>query len=71
MGGVRVGDVITEVNGTPVRDARDVMHALQATRPGQRVTLHVVRDGRPMTIMVTPTAAAQRNQPLPGHRTSA
>jgi serine protease Do len=46
------GDVITRVQGTPVRDPEDLSERLQAFRPGQVVSIEVVRDGKRRTVRV-------------------
>ncbi|MEW5931820.1 MAG: trypsin-like peptidase domain-containing protein [Gemmatimonadota bacterium] len=43
--GVRMGDVIVAVDGQPVGDDGDLKAALLAKRPGERVTLDLVRYG--------------------------
>ena len=47
--GVRVGDLITSVNGSPVRTFDDLRHAME-TKGGKDVTLGVERDGRPLQL---------------------
>ena len=54
-----VRDLIREVNGTPlsddIDDASDELRAaIQATAPGQQVTLTVLRDGKEQDVQVTP-----------------
>ncbi len=44
--GYRLGDVITSVAGQKVEDYDDLYNALDARQPGERVKVHVVRDGR-------------------------
>ncbi|HEU0080004.1 MAG TPA: trypsin-like peptidase domain-containing protein [Longimicrobiaceae bacterium] len=43
--GIRMGDVIVAVDGQPVADDGDLKAALLAKRPGERVTLDLVRYG--------------------------
>jgi serine protease Do len=43
--GVAAGDVITEVNGTPVKDARDLAKKIGSIAPGASVKLKVVSKG--------------------------
>jgi S1-C subfamily serine protease len=47
------GDVIVAVNSTPVRQASQVASALAPLKPGDRIALHIVRDGRPLTVHAT------------------
>jgi Lon-like protease len=56
QGHLRVGDVITAVEGTPVEGATDVSRLLQRVQPGQQAEFSVRRDDR--TVQVTsPTEA--------------
>ena len=52
--GLRPGDVITAINGTPVTDTESLTVALAGMRPGQQVALSVTRqDGSTATVKVT------------------
>jgi serine protease Do len=51
--GIESGDVITSVNGTPVKDARDLAKKIGAQAPGETVKLGVVRKGAEKTVTVT------------------
>lgn len=51
--GIQAGDVITAVNGNPVRDARDLARQIGAMAPGTTVRLTVLQKGRERTISVT------------------
>jgi serine protease Do len=42
--GLQAGDVITSVNGQPVRDGADLVNPIAATPIGQSVQLHLFRD---------------------------
>lgn len=44
--GLQVGDVITELNGSPVQDATDVRNRIGLLRIGQHVEMKIVRDGK-------------------------
>lgn len=44
--GVRPGDLVTEINGRPVRSAADLEQALAALTAGQTVAFDLRRDGR-------------------------
>ncbi len=63
QGHLRVGDVITAVDGTPVEQAAEVSALLQKVEPGQPATFSVRRDGRSTTIQ-SPTTASEDD---PGH----
>lgn len=51
--GLRQGDLIVRYNNRLVDDASDLTELVRASRPGQRVTLLVQRDGSNRTIHVT------------------
>ncbi len=48
--GLRRGDVVTHVNGHPVRSSADLRNQVGLLPPGEPVELRVVRDGQPRTI---------------------
>ncbi|HEX6385773.1 MAG TPA: PDZ domain-containing protein [Anaerolineae bacterium] len=48
------GDIITAINGQPVRDWNSLLEYLELhTQVGQVVTLSVLRDGQPLEVEVT------------------
>ncbi|MCO5054401.1 Do family serine endopeptidase [Thermomonas sp.] len=51
--GVQRQDVVRSVNGQPVYDASDLPPIIGAMAPGARVSLEVVREGKPMTLTAT------------------
>jgi S1-C subfamily serine protease len=51
--GVKQGDIIVAINNTTIDSAQDVTSVLSSLRPGQVVTLHVVRGTKHLTIKVT------------------
>jgi serine protease Do len=51
--GVQAGDVITGVNGTPVKNARDLARSVATTAPDSAVKLDILRNGQPQTVTVT------------------
>src|SRR5215475_4066597 len=52
--GIKVGDVVTEVDGRPVRSLEEMQWALVG-KVGQRIPVVVQRDGHPVKLVVTPT----------------
>lgn len=51
--GIRAGDVIVEFDGERIKKAHDLPIRVARHRPGDRVTLKVIRNGKPHTITVT------------------
>jgi serine protease Do len=51
--GVLSGDVITAVNGTPVKDARELARTIGTIAPNATVKLDVIRGGQNKTISLT------------------
>src|SRR5437016_3939522 len=59
--GLKVGDVITGINGRQVSDAGHLQMIIGQERPGSKVNLELMRDGKTMTIPVTVDALHGRN----------
>ena len=51
--GIKAGDVITSVDGRPVKDARDLAKRIGAMAPGSAVKLEIVRDGKHQTLSLS------------------
>src|SRR3954471_8957733 len=51
--GFKQGDVITSYNGKAVADNNQLRNAVAATAPGTRVSVEVLRDGRPQSLQAT------------------
>jgi len=51
--GLKVGDVITEINGKKVSDAGQLQMEVGEMTPGTRIALQVVRDGKSISVPVT------------------
>ena len=51
--GMRRGDLLVELAGTPIRDIHDLMFVLRAAKPAQTSSAVVVRDGERVTLTVT------------------
>jgi serine protease Do len=74
--GVESGDVITAVNGTPVKDARELARAIGTMEPDSTAKLDILRKGESRTVSVTlgqmpnqDQAAAQTGTEQPGANT--
>jgi len=51
--GLKVGDVITELDGNKVTDAGQLQMEVGQKRPGSKIALEVMRDGRSLNLPVT------------------
>ena len=51
--GLRVGDVITTLNASPLREPTDLYIKASLVRAGEVAALDVIRDGRPLVIRAT------------------
>ena len=50
--GLRTGDVITELDGKPVTNAGQLQMIVGQKRPGETIHLQIVRDSKPMSVVV-------------------
>lgn len=70
QGVLRPEDVIVSVNGEPTPRIRDLQNAIQYRRPGERVTLEILRKGKRITLEVTlgerPSEPELSQMPPPG-----
>jgi serine protease Do len=51
--GIRMGDVVVSVNGSPIVHDTDFVTRLARLQPNEEVTLGIIRDGRPQNVHVT------------------
>lgn len=56
--GLKVGDVILEINGSPITDAGQLSARVGVAAPGDKASLEVWREGKAMTLNVTIGSAA-------------
>jgi serine protease Do len=65
--GLKKGDVVVGLNGTPVKDADDLRLRISETAPGTDVSLQLMRDGKAQDVKVTlgelPEKSASTNEP--------
>jgi len=50
--GVRSGDVIVAIQATPVTTGRELVKVMEGIEPGDKVTLELKRDGKPVKVAV-------------------
>ena len=53
--GIRSGDVITHVDGTPIKTGTDLQEHIARHRPGDKVQVTLLRDGKQLTVTATLT----------------
>ena len=58
--GLQIGDVITEIDGHTVNDAGELQVIVGQKKPGTKIDLTVLRDGKAMTMPVTLEALGSR-----------
>ena len=61
-GGLKVGDVITELDGKKVNDAGELQVEVGQKRPGTTIKLQVMRDGKTVNVPVTLEAMGSRDK---------
>jgi serine protease Do len=52
-GGLKPGDIITTIDGRPVKDGDDLVNDIASRRPGSSIRLGYLRDGKPADATVT------------------
>jgi serine protease Do len=53
LAGIKVGDIITEINGKPIKDTHELLLIIAALPVGQKMNVKAIRDGKEMTFRVT------------------
>ena len=68
--GIRTGDVITTVNGQPVKSNSELRNAIGLLRVGDKVEVGLVRDGKPLhvTAVIASAPATPAVAPAASHR---
>jgi Tol biopolymer transport system component len=51
--GIQGGDRLTRIGKTEVRTVQDFVYVLQQAKPGERVPVELIRDGKKMTVKIT------------------
>jgi serine protease Do len=52
-GGIKPGDIITSIDGRPIKDGDDLVSDIASRRPGSSIRLGFIRDGKPSDATVT------------------
>jgi serine protease Do len=69
--GVQAGDVITGVNGTAVKNARDLARTVATIKPDSTAKLDILRNGQSQTVTVTLGQMPNDQQANAGHEMQA
>ena len=51
--GLKPGDIITHIDGRPIKDGDDLVNEIASRRPGSSIRLGFMRDGKPTDATVT------------------
>jgi serine protease Do len=62
--GLVSGDIIKSVDDKAIKNVNELIKEIQKKKVGQKVTLSVVRDGKPMTIEITTTAMPDKPEAM-------
>jgi serine protease Do len=60
-GGIRAGDIVTEVNGKKIKDTHELLMLIAAFRVGEMVKITILRDGQSQSMNIT--VAERKDQP--------
>src|SRR5881296_140493 len=50
--GLKAGDVVVDLSGTPIKEVPDLQRRIASIRPGQTMKLTVIRDKKPVSVTV-------------------
>jgi serine protease Do len=53
LAGIKVGDIVTEINGKSIKDTHDLLLTIAGLHVGEKVSIKVIRDGKEMIFPVT------------------
>jgi S1-C subfamily serine protease len=54
--GLRVGDILVSLGGSPISEPADLMAALDAARPGEELPISILRSGEKQALVAIPAA---------------
>lgn len=64
LAGIQIGDIITAVNGTPIKNASDVVNTVGFLRVDSRVNIELMRKNQKMTMSATITDPKAREKKI-------
>jgi serine protease DegS len=62
--GLRPGDILVSIDGEKIKDAHEALILISKRKPGTKVKLNILRDGKPMTLEATTTDRPARPMAL-------
>ena len=62
--GIKVGDIITSVDGSTVKNANDVVNAISFLRVNSKAAITFLRNNQPITVTVTLTDPKKRDEKI-------
>ena len=69
--GLKAGDIVTEINGKPVRDANMLRNTMGLLRIGEAVKMKVLRDNKNLELSAKVTAVNSENETIKGEKLNA
>ena len=51
--GIKVGDIIVEINGKPIKDTHELLLTIATLRVGEKIKIKAIREGKEMAFQVT------------------
>jgi serine protease Do len=51
--GLRIGDIVLEIDGQLIRESSDLPHVVGLIKPGKRVGIKVMREGKPVSLKIS------------------
>jgi len=62
LAGIKVEDIITEINGKSVKDTHDLLLKIATLHVGEKISVKVIRDGKEMLFYVTVTERKDKQE---------
>ena len=62
VAGLKAGDVVTEINGKPIRDTHELLMMVAAFRIGEVIKIKILRDGQEKIIPVTIAERTEKSE---------
>lgn len=66
--GIQIGDIVTKINGQPIRNRTDLTRRIGQVRPGDTIRLEILRDGRRQTVSLRAAARPSESDIAAGGR---